>query len=228
MRRILRASFLLLFFLPGVALAGLQITRVEYDLPGSDSGREWIEITNKGTDTVDISGFRLLEGGVKHKLILAQGSWLLASGGSAVIADDSATFLSEHPGFAKSLYTSSFSLSNTGETLSLVTASGAVESSLTYKADPPQKAPAKTTSKTSVKSKTSSSSLKQSAAVAEVPVSTFSTSESGGSSPLPAMLPWYLGLGAVVGVGIVGVFFARSRDQKELETKGISEEFEIE
>ena len=222
MKRILISSFFLL--LPGSALAAVEITKVEYDLPGPDEGREWVEITNNGSSTADLTGFKFLEGGVKHKLSLAQGSWLLASGEMAIIADDPTTFLSEHQGFTKSIYGSSFSLSNTGETLSLVNAAGAIESSHTYQAATPQKAPSVTKATTK---KSSSSSPKQPATVASASFDAF-TQTSTSENSAPGLWVWYLGLAVVLGLGVAGVVLAQQNRQKELETKENSFEFEVE
>ncbi|MBC7836511.1 lamin tail domain-containing protein, partial [Acetobacteraceae bacterium] len=131
--------------MPGSVFAAVEITQVMYDVPGTDAGREWVTVTNKGTASVDISKFKFLEGGVNHKLILTSGSALLSSGGSAIIASNAATFLSEHPGFVGAVFKSSFSLSNTGETIALINDTGAVEHSHTYIAQ--KKAPAASKSK---------------------------------------------------------------------------------
>jgi hypothetical protein len=227
MRRTFRASlFLLLFLVPGVALASVEITDVVYDVPGSDAGHEWVEVTNKGSAGVDLSGFKFLEGGVKHKLTLEQGSAVLAPGASAAIVTDLSTFLLDHPGFPNSVYKSSFSLSNTGETLALVNASGAVEHTLTYKGAPapPKTAGAKASSKSSPAK--SSPPGPQAAAAAQTDASTFTAPGvlPGFGSPLWV---WYAALGAVIALGIAGVALARPFRAKELETKGDSLEFEI-
>lgn len=224
-----------LLFFPSIAWAAVEITHVEYDLPGSDEGREWVEITNKGTAEIDLSGFRFLEGGTKHKLTLAQGSWVLASGASAVIASDATTFLSEHPGFAESIYKSSFSLSNTGETIALINTSGAIENSLTYKATPVQKTiPPPASPKSSTAKSSSSSSAKKSSgntATAAAPVFAQVDDTPGlEHSTQPAMVWWYAGLAGIIALGVAGVVYARlqpTRLAATPETKRPSEEFEI-
>ncbi len=229
MKRILRASLLLLFLLPATAFASVEITDVVYDVPGSDAGHEWVEITNKGSADADLTNFKFLEGGVKHKLTLAQGSWILAPGASAAIVTDASTFLLDHPGFSQSIYKSSFSLSNTGETIALVNASGAVEHSLSYKGTP---TPPKTTStKSSTKSSTknsATSSKTQTAAVTNTPQPAFTTTGTS-NSPLPSVYMWYAGLGAIILLGILGVLVVGPLSPKKSpETLMPQEEFELE
>jgi hypothetical protein len=228
MRRILKSSFFLLLLLPGLAFASVEITHVEYDVPGSDEGHEWVEIANKGVADADLANLRFLEGGVKHKLTLAQGSWALAPGASAAIVTDPSTFLADHPGFSKSIYKSSFSLSNTGETLALVNASGTIESSLSYKGTPtPPKAaatkmPAKSSAKTSA-----ASPDKQAAAAAQADLPTFAP-QRGISSSSSNIWIWYAGLAGILALGVGGVVLARPFGAQDPETKGDPFEFKIE
>lgn len=99
----------------------LRFTEIMYDLPGSDSGREWIEIQNNGLTPADIAALiKLREGGTDHRLALAEGPALLAVGGYAIIADNPVKFFEDNPGFDGMVFDSSFSLSNTGETLALM------------------------------------------------------------------------------------------------------------
>jgi len=90
-----------------------------YDLEGSDTDREWVEVLNIDTLNIDISTFKLFENDTNHKLSIVQGSETLAPGGYAIIADDATTFLQDYPTYTGTLFDSSFSLSNSGETLSL-------------------------------------------------------------------------------------------------------------
>lgn len=105
---------------PFIASAEVQFTEVMYDLEsGSDTGREWIEIYNAGNSPVDVSGYRLHEGTTNHTLSVFQGNGTLPAGGTAIIADNPAKFLIDVPNFSGTILDSSFSLSNTGESLAL-------------------------------------------------------------------------------------------------------------
>ena len=105
-------------FLPVCASAQVVISEIMYDLEGSDANREWIEIYNSGSSVVNITEWRLFEGDSNH-VLTAVGSETLAAGGYAVIADDPEKFREDWPSFSGRLFDSSFSLSNTGETLIL-------------------------------------------------------------------------------------------------------------
>lgn len=96
-----------------------------YDLKsGTDAGREWIEIENEGDMPISLSGFRFLDSSKdvleNHEPIKAiHGGSTLPPHGYAVIASDAKKFLIDNPGFSGILFSSSFSLSNTGEILVL-------------------------------------------------------------------------------------------------------------
>ena len=120
----------LLLFLPAIVSA-LTINEIMYDLPGSDTDREWIELYQE-TGCVNLSSWKLFEAETNHKLTLAQGDWQLCEGGFAVITQDPSTFLAEHPNWSGTLLDSSFSLSNTGEAITIKDPDGNVSDSLTY------------------------------------------------------------------------------------------------
>jgi hypothetical protein len=75
----------------------------------------------------------LSEGGVNHKLI-ANGTSVLAQGSFAVIARNADAFRKDWPQFAGVLLTSSFSLHNSGETVSLKNETLETVSTITYDA----------------------------------------------------------------------------------------------
>jgi len=111
--------FIFLFSLAFSARASVVITEIMYDLEeGGDTGREWVEIQNSGSG-IDLTGWKFFENGVNHGLVLAQGSVSLPQNGFAIIADNAEKFFLDWPGFSGILFDSSFSLSNSGETLIL-------------------------------------------------------------------------------------------------------------
>ena len=126
--------FTLFFAHVGSTWAGVIISEIMYDLEGSDSGREWVEIQNDDT-VVDLTGWKFFEGGVNHGLTLIQGDISLLQNGFAVIADNAEKFLLDWPGFSGMLFDSVFSLSNTGETLVLRNAELAAVDSVTYSSE---------------------------------------------------------------------------------------------
>lgn len=114
--------------------ASLIFSHVEYDVPGADDGREWISITNTGP-AVDLTGWKLYEGGVNHKIVPVS-SPLLPGGATAVIVQSPEGYLADHPDYSGLMYKASFSLSNSGESLALKDASSTVVASTTYTAAP--------------------------------------------------------------------------------------------
>ncbi len=117
----LRNAFLLFIFAAPIGTAAsVQITEVMYDLDGSDSGREWVEVTNTGSAPIDIGSWRLFENGTNHTLELVVGlESKLPSGISAIVVDKPEKFKSDWPSYTGIIFNSAFSLSNTGETLIL-------------------------------------------------------------------------------------------------------------
>jgi hypothetical protein len=115
---------------PAVASAAVQITEVMYDAPGSDSGHEWMEISTDSS--IDLHGFKLNEGGSNHALAATQGTSSLAAGDVAIISNNPQTFLADFPNYTGTIFKSSFSLSNTGETILLKDAKLSDIATLTY------------------------------------------------------------------------------------------------
>ena len=116
--------FLLSFFIFSPSIAGGQIfiTEIMYDLPddsGSDEGREWIEITNVGNDSVNLAGWRFVEEEINHKLSLMQGNEVLNGGSSAIVVSDFVKFKIDWPIFSGTVLDSSFSLKNTSEKIGI-------------------------------------------------------------------------------------------------------------
>ncbi len=105
-----------------VVSAQVVISEVMYDLKtGSDEGREWVEILNSGPSAVAVatSTWRFFENNKNHELSLFQGDALISDGGFAVIVDNPQKFLADWPGFAGTIFDSSFSLLNDGTTVGI-------------------------------------------------------------------------------------------------------------
>ncbi|MEK9131340.1 MAG: lamin tail domain-containing protein [Patescibacteria group bacterium] len=114
-----RATICTALFLPVICFGQVLISEVMYDVSGTDSGREWIELQNTGSTPVDLTSLKLFEANTNHSLVESQGSATLAAGGFAIIADDPAKFKVDWPNFAGVILNSSFSLSNEGEAISI-------------------------------------------------------------------------------------------------------------
>lgn len=129
--RFFASFFFVFFFVPACASANVVISEIMYDAPGSDSGREWIEIQNAGAHPEDITGWKFFEDGAHHK-ITALTSAVIPAAGYAVIADNPTAFRADWPTYAGLLFDSSFSLKNIGEPLALKNASSSVMSEIVY------------------------------------------------------------------------------------------------
>jgi hypothetical protein len=110
-----------LFLSPLVLFAQIEITEVMYDLEGSDSGREWIEIYNTTTEDIDLSTWRLFEAETNHKIKSAVegGPTSLPANTYGLLVDNFEKFNLDYPSFSGFVFDSAFSLSNTSETLIL-------------------------------------------------------------------------------------------------------------
>ena len=104
-----------IFFAPPVR-AAVVVTEIMYNPLGSNTGHQWIEITNTGPDSIDLAAksIRLFDGNGNHVIKpygLSKGE--LAPGDVAVITQNPLGFLAEHNEYAGQLFKSSFSLPST-------------------------------------------------------------------------------------------------------------------
>lgn len=100
-------------------MSNLEITEVMYDVSGTDTNREWLEIRNNGVSDVDLTEYYFLENETKHRIINISGD-KLRPGELAVLVANPDKFKVDFPNYNGLLFDSSFSLSNSGETLSLI------------------------------------------------------------------------------------------------------------
>lgn len=107
--------------MPYLASASVWISEIHYNPEGSDSDYEWIEVHNRGDDSIDLNQYRFREQGVNHLIQAPEDAdGELAPDAYAVIADKPEAFLGLYPDYSGLLYDSSFSLKNTGELLALI------------------------------------------------------------------------------------------------------------
>ena len=103
----------------------LLITEIQFDPSGTDTNREWLEVYNDSSASVNFSTYKFFESGVNHGLT-AVGDANLAPGEYGIIVQDAAAFLADYPGSSAKLFKSSFSLSNSGESLSVKNSAGTI------------------------------------------------------------------------------------------------------
>jgi len=122
-------SILLFFPLFQVLAVGpVIINEIMYDLQGTDTDHEWVEIKNISDQAVDLKDWRFYDGS-NHLLNEppqngGQGSLIIAPGGYAVLADKADIFLADHSGFNGIVIDTVMSLNNTAEILRLIDQSG--------------------------------------------------------------------------------------------------------
>lgn len=96
----------------------LVITEIMYDAPGSDTGKEWVEVFNNGTSSIELARMRLHDKN-NHIITLAHGSASISPGAYAIIARDVLAFEAVYPSASLTLFRSALSFNNTGGVISI-------------------------------------------------------------------------------------------------------------
>ena len=105
-----------LFCSASFVLAQVEITEVMYDLEGSDTYREWVEIYNNGSEDIDLQDWRFVEvegeNEKKHTFLPypEDEDVVIKSNSYAVIVIKPNVFLNDWNGFSGKILDSSFSL----------------------------------------------------------------------------------------------------------------------
>lgn len=113
LKKIIKKIFLIMILLTTIYVANsLQFTEVMYNPQGSDTGREWIELSNPECENLE--KYKLVENNINHNIML------YSEGGCdhTIICDDCGLFLNDY-NVSSALYESSFTLSNTGEFIAI-------------------------------------------------------------------------------------------------------------
>ncbi len=90
-----------------------------YDVVGADTGREWVELYNDGDEEINLSEYKFFEGEVNHKMTLVQGGEVLPPKSYAILVANEVKWKADWPTFGGIILDSTFSLSNTGESLEI-------------------------------------------------------------------------------------------------------------
>ncbi len=119
----------------GIASAhALIINEVMSNPTGDDSGREWIELYNDSSSSVDLTSLSVsIKGGTAVAATPLQGGTTLAPGGFAIIGSvvsGATKFLQDYPSYGGLLFKASISLVNSGVTSIDIKINGATVASL--------------------------------------------------------------------------------------------------
>ena len=119
-KKYLLILFLIVFFISTrTVFADFEITEIMYDLDGTDTGREWVEVHNVGGESSDLSKWYLFSDNSKHTLV-PQGDSIIPAGGYAVICQDVSKFKNDWPSFTGFLFDSSWTgFNNENDSISL-------------------------------------------------------------------------------------------------------------
>lgn len=110
----------------------LRLTEIHYNSPGGGDEFEFLELTNIGTESLDISGVSILEG--NDILFVVPAGTNIPAGESWVIARNLAAFATRYPSVPSSSVLGPYSgaLGNGGETITLLDTGGAEIMSVQY------------------------------------------------------------------------------------------------
>jgi len=105
----------------------------------ASSGHQWIEIYNKGSEPVDLTGWKFYEDKTNHSLNIASSSmeqdFLIESGEHAIIAQNDIYFFEDNPDVTSTVFDSSWgTLNKGGEEISLRDSASDLLEQFTYKA----------------------------------------------------------------------------------------------
>lgn len=110
--------FIIIFFAK-ISFASIEITEVMYDAPGTDTSREWVEIYNNGSESVDLAKWYFFSADTKHSLN-SNSSTVLNPGSYAVIVQDLNNFMIDWPSFSGIVFDSSWTgLNNENDSISM-------------------------------------------------------------------------------------------------------------
>ncbi len=122
-------------YYPTTISAQVVVTEIMYDAPGSDTGKEWIELFNSGATPIDIKSWKINDGS-NHVFNVppkngSVGSTVVAPSGYVVLAADAAAFKTQYPNVTNVIDTT-LALTNSSGIISLLNASSTIQETVSY------------------------------------------------------------------------------------------------
>jgi hypothetical protein len=130
----MKTALLFILFISGsMRVSALVISEVMSNPTGDDSGREWVELYNDTTSSVDLSSLTISIRGATGIAVTPLGAVSLPGGAYAIIGSTvsgSTKFLQDYPTYTGLLFKSAISLVNTGTTSIDIKINGTIVNSL--------------------------------------------------------------------------------------------------
>lgn len=111
--------------------AQVVIGELNYNSDSTVSSGDWVELWNPTGSSVDISGWKMVDGNILNPPYIIPGGTVLAPDARIVIADNLTKFDQQHPGVPR-LGPLGFEFSNSGETVTLQNGAGVVQVQFVY------------------------------------------------------------------------------------------------
>jgi hypothetical protein len=118
------------------AAGDVVINEIQYNPPVDADPGDWVEIHNRTQAELDIGGWTLRDSGAETGYTIPAGT-VIPDGGHVVLCSSSAAFSSLHPAAGGCIGDTGFSLSGSGETISLFDASGRLVDEVAYEDSAP-------------------------------------------------------------------------------------------
>ncbi|MBP6856620.1 MAG: lamin tail domain-containing protein [Candidatus Pacebacteria bacterium] len=121
---------------PLYAHAGLSINEIMYDLAGTDTDHEWIELHNDSSSSITLEGYKFNDG-ANHGLNAppvngGAGSLSVPANGYVILAANATVFKNDYPSYSGTVIDTVMALANEGDSLSIVDSNNDVIDSVTY------------------------------------------------------------------------------------------------
>ncbi len=113
----------------------LHINEIQYNAPADMDSDDWVELANRGSETIDLSGWSLSDGG-GNTFVVPDGSRIQPEGYFVLVRNEP-MFAASHPNVSPATGGWTFGLSNAGESVYLHDDAGFLVDSVAYSDLPP-------------------------------------------------------------------------------------------